>query len=199
MYLILALGLLIYIMAVRGNEKANKKINDKEFRERQDAKYHAHDMFLKTYAASEELAEQMHDKAYSDDDDVLLIRDRISSEANVYPTYDMIILALIAQYGKIPKTAAYFGFQTLPYGMRCLEEERRFLVWYDKELRSHGVDHKLLFATRDCHYGLTEGEWVAECDTMATGVYFWEPIRVFAGSGDTIANQYHPALRPHVK
>lgn len=73
------------------------------------------------------------------------------------------------------------------------------MVWYDKELRSHGVDHKLLFATWDCHYELTEGEWVAECDAMATGVYFWRPMRVFAGNcGYAIMNQYHPTLRHHV-
>lgn len=72
--------------------------------------------------------------------------------------------------------------------------ERRFLTWYDKELRLHGFPYKLLFApwhkkTEFRAGDITVAIPVSEHPEITSGVYFWEPIRAFASGGENIITQ----------
>lgn len=194
MYLLLALGLWIYVIARFRKEKVDRSKSSEEHTVRFAAEKNDHDMFLESYAAPDDMEEQARAKVYRNDQDAQFMRDMISSEAGIIPTADMLVRALLAQHGKISKKAAYSGFRTSPSGMKSMEEERKFLVWYDKELRAHGVGYKLLFTTWNDNTKLKAGDlsvakWVAENNVVTSGVYFWEPIRGFVGAGDSVITQ----------
>lgn len=190
----LALGLWIYVIAKFRKEKVDKNRSNEEHTVRFETSKHDHDIFLEAYAAPDNMEEQARAKVYRNDQDAKFMREMISSEANINPTDDMIIRALLAQHGKISKKAAYSGFRTSPFGAKSMEDERKFLVWYDKVLRSHGFPHRLLFTAWNDNTKLRAGDlsvakWVAEYDTVTSGVYFWEPIRAFTIAGDSVITQ----------
>ena len=195
MYLLLALGLLIYIMVVRGTEKSNKKTSDREFKERNESQQHDFDIFFKTYVAPDDMEEHIRNKVFSDDHDVQLMRDRILSEANVNATYDMLILALLAQECKISRRFIWGGFDTTAKSNSCenpkpyAEVERRFMIWYDKELRKHGMQEELLFVPDSIdsrpHSGVFRfaagyhdiAKPVVEAGDVVRGRYMWFSMR----------------------
>lgn len=191
MELLIALGLGIYLIVVCSTEKAHKKKSDIEHKTRFEELSLEHDMFYNTYAASEEMEKSAREKVVINDKDTQDIRERIISETSLNPTHDMIIRALLAQHGKISRRAAYGGFGTNIYGRMSLEEEREFLVWYDNELRKHGVPYRLMFTSWNDQAKLQAGDlsvakWVSECGSTVSGVYFWIPIRGFLIDGDDI-------------
>lgn len=149
---------------------------------------------MELYAASDELLSQTQQLVYSDNSDVCAMRNRIGCEAGVNPTSDMIVRALLAQKCKMPKVSAYSGLRSSPCGQIDMELERRFLIWYDNELRLRGFPYELLFVTWDNKIKFRSGDTsvatpVLEQPEVTSGIYFWEPIRAFASGGENIITQ----------
>lgn len=153
-----------------------------------------HDKFVELYAASDELLNSVQCVVYSNNEEARDIRYRMESEAGIKSTSDMAIMALLAQNCKIMKNSAYSGFRSSPCGEKDMEIERRFLSWYDKELRLHGFQYKLLFApwhkkTEFRAGDITVAIPVSERPEITNGTYFWEPIRAFASCGKSVVIQ----------
>lgn len=194
MYFLLAVALWIYIAYILKSGKSRREKSQKERKEWFDKASEDHDKFVELYSASDELLSSVQHLTYSNEDEATEMRYRIESETGIKSTSDMAIRALLAQNCKIPRTTAYSGLRSSPYGEKDMETERRFLIWYDKELRLHGFPYKLLFAPWHKKTEFRAGDTtvaipVSKCPEITSGVYFWEPIRAFASCGDSIITQ----------
>lgn len=194
MYFLLAVALWVCIAYILKSGKVRREKSQKERKEWFDKASKDHDRFIELYSASDEQLSAVQHLTYSNNDEAMIMRYRIESEAGVKSTADMTIRALLAQDCKIPKTTAYSGFRSSPCGEMDMKIERRFLTWYDKELRLHGFPYKLLFApwhkkTEFRAGDITVAIPVSEHPEITSGVYFWEPIRAFASGGENIITQ----------
>lgn len=194
MYFLLAVALWVCIAYIL---KSGKSSHEKSQRARQewfDKAKADHDKFVEAYAAPDELLAQVQHAVYSNDDEAQAMRYRIESETGVKATSDMTVRALLAQNCKMSRNTAYSGFCSSPCGEKNMEIERRFLTWYDKELRLHGFQYKLLFApwhkkTEFRAGDITVATPISERPEITSGVYFWEPIRAFASCGESVITQ----------
>lgn len=194
MYFLIAVALWICIACIFRHEKLQHKKSQKNKSEWFDKAQTEHNEFMELYAASDELLSQTQQLVYSDNSDVCAMRNRIGCEAGVNPTSDMIVRALLAQKCKMPKVSAYSGLRSSPCGQIDMELERRFLIWYDNELRLRGFPYELLFVTWDNKIKFRSGDTsvatpVLEQPEVTSGIYFWEPIRAFASGGENIITQ----------
>lgn len=179
-------------------EKVTHKKNEEEFKKQWDEANKDREAFQQEYAASYELEAEMRKKSIQIDSDTLELRKRIVAEAGIKPTDDMIFYALLAQKGKLSQEESYGGFNTTmgpseyeaprPY----MIIERKFMIWYDKELRNHGMKHKLLFLKEDdkmAFYGGAKYElakWVGDDPDIMMGKYFWTPLRKSSQVGSSV-------------
>lgn len=99
---------------------------------------------------------------------------------------DMVVMGLLAQKAKIPRRIAEGGIRS--YGLwdydeqQRWKEQRRFILWYDKELRRNGLDEPLLFVdgvneSKVCH-NINVASPVTSTSQMIGGRYFWASMRV---------------------
>lgn len=194
MYFLLALalwGCIVYIL------KRDKFLREKSQNERKawfEKANEDHDKFIELYSASKRRLSAVQHLVYSNAAVSMAMNYRIENEAGVKPTDDMAIRALLAQGCKMPNSTAYSGFRSSPCGKTDMEIERKFLMWYDKELRIHGFPYKLLFVPWHKKDKFKSGDItvavpVTENPEITSGVYFWEPIRAFASGGDNIVTQ----------
>ena len=114
------------------------------------------------------------------------IHDRIVTEAKIEAvTPDMIIMGLLAQHGKIPKRIAERGIHShgiWDYAEKLRwQEQRKFMLWYDKELGAHGIEEPLLFVDgvneHSARFNTSLATPISEGTKMIGGRYFWEPMR----------------------
>ena len=114
------------------------------------------------------------------------IYNRIINEAKVSDvTTDMLIMGLLAQHGKIPKTIAERGIHSRgvwDYAEKLRwQEQRNFMLWYDKELKSHGINEPILFVNgmneHSVRHNISVATPISEGTEMIGGRYFWEPMR----------------------
>lgn len=194
MYFLLAVALWVCIAYILKSGKSRREKSQKERREWFDKASKDHDSFVELYSASDELLSAARHSVYSNDEEAKTMRYRIESEAGIKSTADMAIRALLAQQCKMSRTTTYSGFRSSPCGEKDMEIERRFLTWYDKELRLHGFPYQLLFApwhkkTEFRAGDITVAIPVSERPEITSGVYFWEPIRAFASGGENIVTQ----------
>ena len=97
----------------------------------------------------------------------------------------MIIMGLLAQHGKIPKTIAERGIHSRgiwDYAEKLRwQEQRKFMLWYDQELGKHGVKEPLLFVDgineHSARFNISVATPITESTKMIGGRYFWEPMR----------------------
>lgn len=199
MYLILAIALWIYIACVYVRDKSYHQMSQQAHSEWFNKAKKEHDSFRELYTVPDELLSQTQHLVYSNSNEALAMRNRIQSEAGITPTSDMTIRALLARDCKLLRTSAYSGFNAIPRGRVNAEIERKFLMWYDKELRIHGFPYKLLFLPwyneskfpRD----ITGVVPVSECPEITSGKYFWAPNRAFLSSGDVLVTQENNRVR----
>lgn len=122
------------------------------------------------------------------DDLYVKIQNRIKNEAKIdIVADDMVRLGILAQDGKIPKQEAMFGFRS--FGLWDYEEkerwkiQRKFMVWYDKELGLNGIKEPLLFVSGVYESKVKLNMNLAVPVSVATevvgGKYFWEPMRLY--------------------
>ena len=112
---------------------------------------------------------------------------RILYEAKVETvTDDMVFMGLLAQKAKIPKSIAEEGIRSrgiwdYAEQQRC-NEQRRFMIWYDKELRRNGLEEPLLFVDgvneSKVRHNINVASPVTSTSRMIGGRYFWAPMRV---------------------
>lgn len=123
---------------------------------------------------------------FTSDSAVNAIHNRIVNEAKITTvTPDMIIMGLLAQHGKIPKTIAERGIHSRgiwDYAEKLRwQEQRKFMLWYDQELGKHGVKEPLLFVDgineHSARFNLSVATPITESTKMIGGRYFWEPMR----------------------
>lgn len=111
---------------------------------------------------------------------------RIRNEANITQVYDyMILMGLLAQKGKIPREIADSGVRSRgiwDYAEQQMwHEQRRFMIWYDNELRRNGLQEPLLFVdgcneNKVCH-NMNLATPITNTSYMIGGRYFWAPMR----------------------
>ena len=101
------------------------------------------------------------------------IEERIKNEAGIKPSTDMVVMGVAAQKCKIPEKYIFLnnGIATAYRSYKQQESlvtERKFFVWYDKELRAHGFPYVLMFApeVRLGHYHKS-GMSVSEAQIIA--------------------------------
>ena len=111
---------------------------------------------------------------------------RIITEAKVTSVSpDMIVMGLLAQKGKIPKRIAEKGIHSRgvwDYEEKLQwKEQRKFLLWYDRELGKNGIKEPLLFVNgvneHNVRFNMSSVHPIANCTEMIGGRYFWEPMR----------------------
>lgn len=194
MYFLLAVALWGCIAYIFIRDKSRAKKSRRTQSERFDKANKEHDKFIELYTVSDEVLSQTQHLVYSNNKEACIMRNRIESEAGIKSTSDMTVRALLAQNCKMSRNSAYSGFSTSPYGRADMEIERKFLIWYDKELRLCGFPYKLLFVPWYKETDLKAGDItvavpVSECSEITSGVYFWEPIRAFTLGGECVITQ----------
>lgn len=115
------------------------------------------------------------------------MRMRILNEAKVETvTDDMVFMGLLAQKAKIPKSIAEVGIRSRgvwDYAeQQKWSEQRRFILWYDKELRNNGLQEPMLFVdgvnANNVFHNINAASPVTSTSRMIGGRYFWAPMRV---------------------
>lgn len=191
MYFLIAIGIWISILfQIKKDKLEHKKVNDKTQQWFNNSKIEF-DKFIEEYVAPDSLVDYAERTIYSNSDAAKIIKRRIQTEAGINATHDMAIRAILAQYGKIIKKTAYGGIRTTTYGKEALKIERKFMIWYNKELQQHGFKFPLLFVTWKDKLRLKSGDdtvvtLIDDCDEIISGIYFWEPIKAFATGLDGI-------------
>lgn len=191
MYFLLAIGIWIYIITIINNDKRNhKKVSEQTQKWFDDAKLEF-DTFLKKYVADDSLVDFIEHEVYTDSDVAKNMKERIYKETSIKATDDMTIRALLAKDCKVLRKTAYGGIRTNINGKKEMERERRFIVWYDNELRSCGFPYPILFVPWNQKVNLKSGDDSAsltliECTDVTSGIYFWSPIKAFATGLDSI-------------
>lgn len=191
MYFLLAVGMWIYIIYVYSRDKNKQKKSRKHQKEWATKATKDHEEFFERYSASEELLSKTYSEVLANSERVQHIRERIETDIAIVPTVEMLVLSLLSSERKIPRNIAYSGFRTTPESRSKLEIERSFLKWYDNELRSNGFKYKLLFVSWEHKIEFRAGDTsvsipVADNPEVTSGVYYWEPIRMFTSGGVSI-------------
>lgn len=125
-------------------------------------------------------------KIQSTDEIYLKMHDRIKNEAKIETVADdMVRLGILAQDGKIPQSIARNGIRS--YGVWDYEEklrwsaQRKFLVWYDRELGHNGIEEPILFVNgtdeSKIRHNIGLARPISTGTQMIGGLYFWEPMR----------------------
>ena len=121
-----------------------------------------------------------------DSDDANKMRERILNEASLISVSDdMVVMGLLAQKAKIPRRIAERGIPS--YGIwdyaeqQRWNEQRRFMLWYDKELRRNGLEEPLLFVDgineNKVRHNINVASPVTSTSRMIGGRYFWASMR----------------------
>lgn len=132
-----------------------------------------------------ELEYTIRSKLYGDD--IENMKSRILNEAQlsyVYP--DMVVMGLMAQKAKIPKRIAEYGIGSRgvwDYAeQQRWADQRRFMIWYDKELRRNGLREPLLFVDGvngpKVRQNISVASPVTDTSRVIGGKYFWAPMRI---------------------
>lgn len=115
------------------------------------------------------------------------MRMRILNEAKVETvTDDMVFMGLLAQKAKIPKSIAEVGIRSRgvwDYAeQQRWAEQRRFMIWYDRELRRNGLQEPLLFVDgvneNKVRHNINLANPVTATSRVIGGRYFWAPMRI---------------------
>lgn len=191
MYFLLAVGMWIYIIYVYSRDKNKQKKSRKHQNEWTSEAIKDHEEFFERYSASEELLSKIYSEMFANSERVQHVRKRIETDIAITPTAEMLVLALLSSECKMPSNIAYSGFRTTPESRSKMEIERSFLKWYDNELRSKGFKYKLLFVSWKQKTEFKAGDTsvsipVADNPEVTSGVYYWEPIRMFTSGGVSI-------------
>lgn len=188
MYFLLAVGMWIYVIYVYRRDKNRKEKSCKFQTEWVARATKDHEEFIKRYSASDELLSQTRSEVFANSEKVQNVRKRIETDVAIYPTAEMLVLALLSSECKMPKDVAYSGFRTIPENRSKMQIERSFFEWYDKELRSNGFGYKLLFVSWEQKTAFKAGDTSASIPVtdnleVTSGIYYWEPIRMFTSGG----------------
>ncbi len=191
MYFLLAVGLWIYIIYVFNRDKNAKKRSEAIHAERSGKAIKDHEDFVEKYSAPEERVSETYSEVFSNSDRVQSVRNRMETDVNIHPTADMLALALLSSECKMPRNVAYSGFRTIPEDKEDMQIERSFFKWYDNELLSNGFEYKLLFVPWARETTFKAGDLsvaipAADNPEVTSGIYCWEPIRMFASGGTVI-------------
>lgn len=120
-------------------------------------------------------------------EDAERMRQRILDEAKLISVSDdMVLMGLLAQKAKIPRSIAENGIHSRgvwDYAeQQSWTEQRRFMVWYDKELRRNGLQEPLLFVggvnENKVRQNISLASPVTATSNMISGRYFWAPMRI---------------------
>ena len=121
------------------------------------------------------------------DDEIERMKLRILNEAQLDSiTPEMIVMGLLAQKAKIPKEIAEQGVRSRgvwDYAeQQRWAEQRRFMIWYDKELGRNGLQEPLLFVdgvnASKVRHNIRVAKPVTETSEVIGGRYFWAPMRI---------------------
>lgn len=191
LYFLIAIGIWIYILySIKKDKREHEKVS-RNTQQWFDSSKENFDNFIERYIAPDSMIDYAEHAVYSDSEIAKNIKERIKTEIGLRATDDMAIRAILAQYGKIVKKTAYGGIRTSIYGRERMGFERKFMIWYDKELQAHGFDFPLLFVTWNNKLRLKSGDDtvavpVNQCEEIVSGIYFWEPIKAFASGLDNV-------------
>lgn len=120
------------------------------------------------------------------DDEIEKMAQRIINEACIETiTPEMVVMGLLAQKAKIPKNVADYGVRSRgvwDYAEQQMwTEQRRFMLWYDKELRRNGLQEPMLFVDGvnevNVRHNINVANPITNTSRMVGGRYFWKPMR----------------------
>lgn len=165
------------------NEKQQMKKADERNRQLIDNLHTDYDNWMRK-VVDDKLEYELSNSA---DEEICNMQNRILNEARVSEvTSEMILMGLLAQKGKIPKNIADKGIRSrgiwdYPEQQKW-QEQRKFMLWYDRELGKNGIKEPLLFVDGTNEHMVFQNIRLAcpvtETTKMIGGRYFWEPMRV---------------------
>lgn len=194
MYLILALGLGLILFC----KYASDKHSTKNFEAQYESEIQQSDSFICKYAISFDEMNRIKRMVEAKDSAIVDFSDELCEIIKMTPTPPMIVWGFLAKHGRLPRwTDVYYWDSNNPLanehdliwrdvtGWKHLdiqeirEARLRFLLWYDKELRSHGIEERLLYipanytligkkqwASYDLWYDIKDAKPISECHDL---------------------------------
>lgn len=163
------------------------KAREAEINQRIDGEVNEWVSFMDDFSPTEQQKHDAFISARCKDEKAQEISRRIEEEAGIKPSEDMVIRGLLAQELRIPRKTLCNGIAS-DYGRRDREAIlRKFLCWYDNELKSNGMAYDLLFIPMDkgneyCKGNSKAGIPVSQNPDLVRGCYVWHPIRFVSRS-----------------
>ena len=199
---ILALILGGYLSVKFFTDKSSKKKFSKNYSK---AEIEAN-MFYDTYEATINETNEVKNMILKHTSEIVELENELISTAGIKPTHPMLIWGYLARKGRIPHrsvSADYNADNPLSSvhdrvwsgvtgwkEMNVVELRNarlRFLVWYDNQLCSNGMKHKLMFAPLGDNtdsaekkmFNLDNMRVISECHDLCSTVVFWEPTKLY--------------------
>lgn len=182
-------------------------------------KYRSHEeeceAFLTKYSVGYEEMRSVREMVEDRTPEIRELSSMLEEKIGMRPTPKMLEWGFLAKIGKIPYTFALSNISNevlngscgevyamdIARSQRITRDEARerfrtvqlkFLKWYDEELRSHGMEYKLMYS-REClmcfpkrgGYDtirgrfLSQAEWIGDCNNFKDATAFWEPCYHF--------------------
>lgn len=205
-FLILAILFWGYLIVKLGLERAGIKRHEREYNK---ANKEAGEFFKKYSISSYEWGKLKHWSEITNQDtkqeyyaDIEAMQSELTATIGINPSYDMIYWGILAKQGKIPPELEFpVGYDT-PLSFKSVHDfdcyfydytpnERnwfflKFLKWYDKTIREHGMEYKLVYARqvpKNSGYGSSLSEKIGDIERFSSEedpfliVAYWEPLR----------------------
>lgn len=194
----------------------NRKIH--EFQSKYDTEMRLADSFYNKYSVSDETTNDVRSMILNVDRRMEEFKNELREIVGIEPTHPMLIWGFIAKNrGRIPNrlwASHYDGDNPLSYehdkiwsnvtiwkmmsiqGMR--NARLKFLIWYDKELRSQGMEHQLMFIPahyerigsgnaqyQKPYYNISDAKPISECQNLCSmypanfpATVLWRPTSI---------------------
>lgn len=197
----------IYIFVKYTNDKIGMELMQKEI----DSSRASAEEFKEKYMIDKEETYEIEMWIKKRPQEILDLQQEIKQYTGFAPPIDWMSFAYFAKKGKLP----YIGFRISPERSPFLyndgryiffaefkdtsiqvfrEARRKFLLWYDEEMRKNGMEEKLLIAgktkyTPDSfryHYDSKQAIWIQDCNDIKDKAAFYKPIKSYFEQIDLI-------------
>lgn len=198
---ILALILGVYLYVRLSNDKSRKKKFSVDYN---NARTEA-DMFYNTYEASVEETNKVRDMVLEQCPEIVQLEAELMDVIGMKPTHPMLIWGYLAYSGRIPHRSVSSDYNAdnplspahdrIWSGVVGWKEKSvveiqkarlKFLIWYDSQLCSNGMEYKLMFSLLNFDDSIGRGTLklenkraISECRDLCSTAVFWEPTKLY--------------------
>lgn len=196
---LLAVGLGTYWCGRYGIEKYKMNEYDRKSKQKEVAA----DAFYQRYSVSKTEENKIGDMVSHSTPEMDVFREELKEIIGIWPTRPMLIWGFLAKSGKLPERWTLYDRHELlsfhhdnlwrriePWDTLTIEEMRharlKFLIWYDEELRKHGMEYNLMYSPsigKDSSMNYIYSKYVArpiaECENVFPVAIFWEPVKSY--------------------